>query len=50
MELKRVNLLDAMRHADDEEDINKVLRWHIQIKILHPFLLLFLIYAKVSFL
>jgi hypothetical protein len=49
-ELKRGNLLDALRHADDEEDINKVLRWHIQIKILHPLLLLFLIYAKVSFL
>lgn len=28
-ELKRGNLLDSLRHADDEEDINKVLRWHI---------------------
>jgi hypothetical protein len=35
-ELKRGNLLDALRHADDEEDINKVLRWHIQIKNLQP--------------
>ncbi|KAG8070116.1 hypothetical protein GUJ93_ZPchr0006g44876 [Zizania palustris] len=26
-ELKRGNLLDALRHADDEEDINKVLRY-----------------------
>jgi hypothetical protein len=25
-ELKRGNLLNALRHADDEEDINKVLR------------------------
>ena len=25
-ELKRGNLLDSLRHADDEEDINKVLR------------------------
>ena len=25
-ELKRGNLLSALRHADDEEDINKVLR------------------------
>lgn len=26
-ELKRGNLLDSLRHADDEEDINKVLRY-----------------------
>lgn len=26
-ELKRGNLVDAMQHADEEEDINKVLRW-----------------------
>lgn len=26
-ELKRGNLIDAMQHADDEEDINKVLRY-----------------------
>ncbi|KAK4746724.1 hypothetical protein SAY87_025761 [Trapa incisa] len=26
-ELKRGNLIDAMRHADEEEDINKVLRY-----------------------
>lgn len=25
-ELKRTNLIDAMQHADEEEDINKVLR------------------------
>lgn len=25
-ELKRGNLIDAMQHADEEEDINKVLR------------------------
>jgi len=25
-ELKRGNLVDAMQHADEEEDINKVLR------------------------
>lgn len=31
-ELKRGNLISALRHADDEEDINKVLRWHLQIK------------------
>jgi hypothetical protein len=36
-ELKRGNLLDALRHADDEEDINKVLRWHTQFKLLCPF-------------
>lgn len=26
-ELKRGNLISAMQHADDEEDINKVLRY-----------------------
>ena len=26
-ELKRGNLIDAMQHADEEEDINKVLRY-----------------------
>lgn len=25
-ELKRGNIIDAMQHADEEEDINKVLR------------------------
>jgi len=34
-ELKRGNLLSALRHADDEEDINKVLRWYIRIKSKH---------------
>lgn len=27
-ELKRGNLIDAMQHADEEEDINKVLRYN----------------------
>ena len=26
-ELKRGNIIDAMQHADEEEDINKVLRY-----------------------
>ena len=43
-ELKRGNLIDAMLHADEEEDINKVLRyWQKYLRAIVVFIVLFLL-------